>query len=314
MQLRIKTEPAVEPVTVSEVKEHLRIDSGTFADNISGSPSINMASYSAGTSTGSGIDVLGYNVVFNLTPGTVPAGATVTAHLEESDDDTTYTDVVGSTFTASTANQNTVIEEAYTGTKQYVRAVATVAGDDVVYGINAMKYAPTSAEDSYIDGLITIARQIVEEYLKRALITQTWYYHLNNWPEDDFIYLPLGKLQSVTSVTYLDTDGDSSTFSSDDYIVDTYSNLGRVVLGYGETWPSATLYPSNPITVEFVCGYGDVASDIPKAIRQAVLLIAGELYERRENTDVKQMYTVPVCAERLLYPYRLWLPEQDGGL
>ena len=313
MQLRIKTEPSIEPVTATQLKEHLRIDSGTFANNLSGSMSINSASYSTGETTGTGIDVLGYNSVFNLIPGTVPAGATVTAHLEESDDDSTYTDVVGSTFTASTSNSNTVIEEAYTGTKQYVRAIATVVGSATVYGINAAKYAPTSAEDDYIEGLITAARQIVEEYLRRALITQTWYFHINGWPEDDFIYIPLGKLQSL-SVTYLDSDGDSNTFSTDDYIVDTYSNLGRVVLDYGETWPSDTLYPSNPITIEFVTGYGANTTDVPKAIRQAIMMIAGDLYTHRENTEYKQLYQVPVSAERLLYPHRLWLPGQEGGL
>jgi len=284
MQLKIKTEPSIEPVTVSELKEHLRIDSGTFADNISASPSINDASYSTGTSTGSGVDVLGYDTVANLTAGAVAAGATLTAHLEESDDDSTYTDVSGSTFTeVSTGNQNTVVEKSYTGSKQYVRAIGTVAGGDVVYGIDVIKHAPYSSEDTYLEGLITAARQMVEEYLKRALIEQTWYYHLNNWPsKDDFIFVPLGTLSSVASVTYYDSDGTSNTFDTDSYIVDTYSNLGRVVLGYGESWPSDTLYPSNPITVEHTCGYGDETTDVPKAIRIAIMMLQGILLVEKQ--------------------------------
>ena len=314
MQLRIKTEPSIEPVTVTELKEHLRIDSGTFADNISASPSIGAASYSTGTSTGGGVDVLGYNIVANLTAGAVAAGATLAAHLEESDDDSTYTDVSGSTFTeVSTGNQNTVVEKAYTGSKQYVRASGTVSGGSVVYGIDIIKYAPYSSEDTYLEGLITVARQMVEEYLKRALVEQTWYYHLSNWPNNnDFIYIPLGTLSSVASVTYYDSDGSSNAFSA--YITDIYSNLGRVVLDYGETWPTDSLYPSNPITIEYKCGYGDEKTDVPKAIRMAIMMIAGELYRNRENSSEIKNYAIPIAAERLLYPYRLWLPSQDGDL
>jgi len=62
-------------------------------------------------------------------------------------------------------------------------------------------------------------------------------------------------LQSVTSVKYTDSDGDQSTLSTDDYIVDNDSEPGRIVLGYGTVWPTATLYPSNPIEIQFLCGY-----------------------------------------------------------
>ena len=318
MQAKIKTEPTIEPVTVTDVKTHLRIDSGTFAENISEELSIDIDTYSAGTSTGTGIDVQGYNVVANINAGEVAAGASMIAHLEESDDDSTYEDVSGSTFTTiSTGNQNVIVEEAYTGVKQYVRVIGTIAGGNVVYGANVVKYAATSAEDTYIGNLITVARQMVEEYLRRALITQTWYYYLNNWPEsDEFIYLPFGNLQNGTApiITYTDSDGDGNIFSSDDYIVDTASNLGRIVLGYGEGWPTDTLYPSNPIVIEYLCGYGTSKTDIPLAIRHAIMMIVGELYERRENTTTYQTYQLPIAAERLLYPYRLWLPEQDGDL
>jgi len=114
-----------------------------------------------------------------------------------------------------------------------------------------------SDEDPYIQALVFSAQAYAEQFLRRKLITQTWNVFLNNWPGGDVIALPFGQLQSVTHVKYTDTDGDQSTFSSADYIVDTDSDPGRIVLGYGETWPTATLYPSNPIEIQFVCGYGD---------------------------------------------------------
>lgn len=67
--------------------------------------------------------------------------------------------------------------------------------------------AVDSDEDEYIGTLITAAREQVEDITRRALMTQTWDYFLDEWPDDDYITLPWGKLASVTSVKYKDSDG-----------------------------------------------------------------------------------------------------------
>ena len=110
-----------------------------------------------------------------------------------------------------------------------------------------------TAHDTYIKSLIMGATGQAEQYLHRRLVSQTWQLYLDQWPAS--IILPFGRLQSVTSIKYTDEDGDESTFSSDDYIVDTNSEPGLIELGYQEAWPTDTLYPSNPIKIEFVCGY-----------------------------------------------------------
>jgi len=112
-----------------------------------------------------------------------------------------------------------------------------------------------SDHDVYIRTLIRSATGKAEQYLHRRLVTQTWKYYLDAWPYWASFRLPFGRLQSVTSIKYKDEDGDESTFSSDDYIVDTQSEPGIVELGYQKSWPDGTLYPNNPIKIEFVCGY-----------------------------------------------------------
>ena len=162
-------------------------------------------------------------------------------------------------------------------------------------------------EDDYLEALLDAAIERTEQFLRRRLITQTWYYYLDDWPGVDAIKLPYGKLQSVTSVKYTDSDGDQSTFSSANYIVDTNQDPGRVVLAYGETWPTATLYPSNPIEIEYVCGYGDDGSDVKAMIRHAIKLAISDLYENREPTFIGQGFTLTETKafERCLWPYRL---------
>ena len=315
--LNMITGPTIEPLDITTVKNHLRIDAGSLADNMTESPSINVAS-STGISTGIGIDVMGYSVVVNAVIGAVDSGGTVDIHLEESDDDVTYADVVGSTFAqASTGNMNTVIEKEYIGTKQYVRASASAAGAASVYGVNVTKYAPTSPEDSYIESLITVSREMVEFHTGRRLINQTWDYFLGQWPnKDDYISLPYAApLVSVSSLKYTDYYALEHIWSTDNYIVDTMSLPGAVRLRYNIwpatfVWPAITLYPSNPIAIRYTAGYGASSTDVPKTIKQAMLLIIGDLYENRENSrDTKfgEFKEIPYCVKALLNNYKVWM-------
>jgi len=118
--------------------------------------------------------------------------------------------------------------------------------------------------------------------------------------------LPYGSLQSVTEITYKNTDGDSNTFSTDDYIVESDTDPGRVVLAYGESWPSITLYPSNPIRIEFVCGYGDARTDVPESIRNAAKLIVADMFEHREPTVTGTVVQKLPTVENLLTKYKAW--------
>ena len=72
----------------------------------------------------------------------------------------------------------------------------------------------------------------------------------------------------------------------------------------GYTWPNESLYPSNPIEIEFVCGYG-LAADVPEDIKDAMLLMTGEAYENRETSVVGTIYTKIDTINDLLSGYRL---------
>jgi uncharacterized phiE125 gp8 family phage protein len=165
-----------------------------------------------------------------------------------------------------------------------------------------------TSDDTLIQGLIWTAIDQAETITRRRLLTQTWTAYFDGWPAGDYIQLPYGQLQSVTSVKYKDSDATESTMDSDEYIVDTYSEPGRVVLDYGESWPSETLYPSNPVYIEFVCGYGTVASDVPMPIRSAILLILEDYYDNRGGIVVgASVGEIPGHIMNLLWPYRLWI-------
>jgi uncharacterized phiE125 gp8 family phage protein len=285
MKTVIDTAPAVEPVSLTEVKAWLNLDSGTLADSVTELQTISPGSRAAGTVTGAGVDVSDGTAVVVVSTGTIEPAATVNVHIEESDDDAIYTDWAGGAFDEiDGADDNSVFEKQYTGRKPYIRAIAVTAGGTAVYAVTVSKYAPTVQDDTLLASLIKEAREDAEEYMRRALITQTWLYYPQRWPRGDRLPLPYGRLQSVAHVKYYGTDGTEYSFA--DFSVDSIATVGGIVLDYGKAWPTESLRPLNPIEVKFTCGYGATADDVPETIRLALLIDIATRYALRENVLV----------------------------
>ncbi len=85
--------PTLEPITLSELKLHLRLDSETLAGNITTYQSIIPGSHAIAndytTHAGTGVDVLGKTAVVNLNSGTNGATGTVDCKIQDSDDNIT---------------------------------------------------------------------------------------------------------------------------------------------------------------------------------------------------------------------------------
>jgi uncharacterized phiE125 gp8 family phage protein len=166
-------------------------------------------------------------------------------------------------------------------------------------------HSSLTADDSMITTLIKVARQSVENYLNRAICTQTITLKIDNFPA--FINLPRLPVQSITSITYIDEDGVASAFT--DYLANlsgVYSNI--IEPAYGYSWPS-TRYVSGAVTVVYVAGWGnpsDSPDPIPMPIKQAILLMLGSMYANRENEVVGvSVSELPINIRWLLNPYRL---------
>lgn len=148
----------------------------------------------------------------------------------------------------------------------------------------------TSDDDTYIEGLIAAARQWVEEYLDRALVSQQLTMRLDAFPYEFTLPRPpmatSGTLTS-TAVTYTLSPTSSSTatlttttLSTTSYRVDREATPGKIRTVYGGTWPSHLADP-NAVTVTWWAGYGSSSTDVPRAIRHAILMIVAQMYEQR---------------------------------
>ena len=166
-----------------------------------------------------------------------------------------------------------------------------------------------TTENSLITGMIVAARQWVETYTRRSLVTQTWDFRYHDFMDTrEPLLLPKAPLQSVTSITYLDEDGVSQTLASSNYTVRAFSGAtagrGYVELNDDVSLPSLYTDAMFPVTVRAVCGYG-AAADVPDGIKMAIYLMMGDLYEQRQETMMSVSSKTKTTIERLLGPYRL---------
>jgi hypothetical protein len=236
MRVQLYSAPAVEPITAAQAKLHLLLDSGSFSDNVTLSTGIAAGSHAIAnnytTHVGASVLVAGKEAVVFLQPVNNGTGGTVDTKIQESDDNATWADWTGGAFTQVTeANDTTIQEKAYTGTKAYIRTVARVLVAACEFGTSTLVNAATTAQDDLLTDIIQAAREHVEDITRRALITQTWDYYLQEWPENDYFKLPFGNLASVTSISWKDTAGTETTLTATDYLVETNGDqCGRIVL------------------------------------------------------------------------------------
>lgn len=168
---------------------------------------------------------------------------------------------------------------------------------------------PAGPDDDWITDIgIPAARDWCESYLGTAIAAQTIEVATNSFPYGA-IPLAFGPVTAIDVVEY-DDDLGTQTVASGDYVLNVYTIPNQVGTAIGISWPAAVNY-ANSVRVRYFAGYGVFGSPIddvplPPAIRAAVLLTLGHLYENREATIVGVngvTEILPMGAQSLLQRY-----------
>lgn len=155
------------------------------------------------------------------------------------------------------------------------------------------------SQDTTITALITSCRQLMEEYLNRALLYQKIELIMDEWIARD-VELPMSPLISVDAVVTIDEDDTETTYSSSYYFVITDSEPGRIVIKNEYSFPENTDRYSGGYKIKYYAGYGTTASDVPQVLRDALKMWVAFVYDNRVLNP-----NPPKMVKELIKPYRI---------
>lgn len=145
-----------------------------------------------------------------------------------------------------------------------------------------------ASDDTLIGSLITAAREVVELKTGRALAAATY-----RWAADDSVssgaWFPLWPVATVTEVSYLGAGGARVVIATSQYAFDP----DRSSIAFN----ASTAYAG--LNVAFTTA----PASVPTALKAAILLMVGDLYENAEANSEKSLTENPTLM-RLIWPYR----------
>lgn len=301
MTFVVYSAPATEPVTVAEAKTQCRLDRSN-QELAPGAPTVALASPAVAGSVTAGAHR--YRVTFvtadgETEGGTVSSAVTVADAAVNGKVELTAIPLGGSLVTSRKIYRTAAGGSTYLLLATLADNTTTAYTDNIVdASLGAGAPSTNSTSDPELVTLIKMARQMAEQELSRYLITQTIDAYFDEWPVhagEHEIRLP--PLSSVTSITYVDENGDTQTLAADQYTVDANSKPARITEAYGVSWPTPREQTS-AIKVRFIAGYG-AASAVPDCVKSWIKLKIAELHP-----SVKA--EMPEYAKHLLDPEKVW--------
>lgn len=149
------------------------------------------------------------------------------------------------------------------------------------------------SQDEELLLLIEAGTERLERDITRGLLQATWQQAMYAFPEaGEPIAIMMGASTSVSSITYIDTDGVTQTL---DQALWSFSQARSCVFSTSADWPCVSQENvSDKVFMDFTCGQTD-SGCIPRLYKQAILLEVGRAYfdpaqENGVNTNDGRSY------------------------
>jgi uncharacterized phiE125 gp8 family phage protein len=190
-------------------------------------------------------------------------------------------------------------------TKSYqMRARVTVAPAIQPVSLDEVKQhlrITATSEDAYLNSLIEISTDLLQEFCHRKFIQQTitgWLDAeslMNTWWEGSIvaainaiaslrtIELPWTPAINVTSVSMFTLADEELIVDPDTYRVDAVDLAmpTRITLKESAVWPGGAYRNQNSLKVVWLSGYGPAMTDVPPGLRMAIKQLIAYLYNNR---------------------------------
>lgn len=119
--------------------------------------------------------------------------------------------------------------------------------------------------------------------------------------------IPFGSLQQVDAVKYYNGEGSETTLDASQYWVVNSTDPGFIKGKYDTVFPQLQEGRPDAIEIDFTCGFGDEASDVPEEIRHAMKLLVAKYFENREDVVIgTNVARIPGYLTDLIHSYKLY--------
>ena len=161
----------------------------------------------------------------------------------------------------------------------------------------------TTADDTYIDNLISAATQSAEKFTNRFFINTDLKQYGDTW--SDIATLFKSPVNSVTHIKYYDSDDSLQTLASSVYLTDLVSKPAKITLKVNQDFPNLS-GRAMAVEVKYVVGTGEDVDSVDDLIKQAVNLTVGHWYQNRQAVVTGTIATqLPMTAKYLLDQFKI---------
>lgn len=153
-----------------------------------------------------------------------------------------------------------------------------------------------AADDSFddeIETLIAASRADIEAICNTRLITQEVLLQAGSFY--DLEHLPIGPVQTIERVAYLDSEGAEHLLPDTDYELVAGELESQIVLVDRTSWPAVD-DRADAVRVAAIVGYGDAGTDLPRDLYFVVLQAIRAKFDGRE-----------LAIENMLVNHRIWM-------
>jgi len=191
---------------------------------------------------------------------------------------------------------------------------------DIEFVAQKVLRAPTEGhEDDLIRGYIQAATRFVAHECSEAIWPETHRMLLSAFPSSSscgvsapygsasynsspYIEFPVAPVREISSVAYFDGDDEQSLTSSPPDWIFLPAGLrqrARLYPSAGASWPTSTPVRPDAVTITYTVGY-ERGEQIPQLLRQAIALVAAELYKNPDLSNADGQVANTLALTRFL--------------
>ncbi|MDK2758644.1 MAG: hypothetical protein KYX66_18115 [Blastomonas fulva] len=147
--------------------------------------------------------------------------------------------------------------------------------------------------DDEVETFIAASRAEIEQICNTRMITQEVLLVASGFA--DLEHLPIGPVQDIVSIEYIDANGDEQLLAAENYELVACLLDAQVIGVPGFVWPTIA-NRADAVRVTATVGYGNAAADVPRDLYFVILQAIRAKFDGRE-----------LAIEHLLVNHRIWL-------